>query len=135
MDLLRWGVVGRVQKGSFQDSWKKGVPPPRGGHCLGHRTGVGTHGLGGWCLPTVTFCPGCRAQLTPLGSQVAGTNLCPEGQQWLCGTVHVPTQIKGHCCCSSVTQSCPALCDPIDRSTPGLPVPHQLPEFAQVQVH
>ena len=27
------------------------------------------------------------------------------------------------------TQSCPALCDPMNRSTPGLPVHHQLPEF------
>ena len=26
---MRWGVVGRVQKGSFQDSWKKGASPPR----------------------------------------------------------------------------------------------------------
>ena len=30
---------------------------------------------------------------------------------------------------SSVTQSCPTLCDPMDYSTPGLPVHHQLPEF------
>ena len=30
---------------------------------------------------------------------------------------------------SSVTQSCPTLCDPMNRSTPGLPVLHQLPEF------
>ena len=29
----------------------------------------------------------------------------------------------------SVAQSCPTLCDPMNRSTPGLPVPHQLPEF------
>ena len=35
----------------------------------------------------------------------------------------------------SVTQSCPALCDPMNRSTPGLPVHHQLPEFTQTQVH
>ena len=32
---------------------------------------------------------------------------------------------------SSVTQSCPTLCDPMDCSTPGLPVYHQLPEFTQ----
>ena len=32
---------------------------------------------------------------------------------------------------SSVTQSCPTLCDPMNRSTPGLPVHHQLPEFTQ----
>ena len=36
---------------------------------------------------------------------------------------------------SSVTQSCPTLCDPMDHSTPGLPVHHQLPEFTQTHVH
>ena len=36
---------------------------------------------------------------------------------------------------SSVTQSCPTLCDPMNRSTPGLPVHHQLPEFTQIHVH
>ena len=36
---------------------------------------------------------------------------------------------------SSVTQLCPTLCDPINRSTPGLPVHHQLPEFTQTHVH
>jgi len=36
---------------------------------------------------------------------------------------------------SSVTQSCPTLRDPMNRSTPGLPVHHQLPEFTQTPVH
>ena len=36
---------------------------------------------------------------------------------------------------SSVAQSCPTLCDPMDCSTPGLPVHHQLPEFTQTLVH
>ena len=36
---------------------------------------------------------------------------------------------------SSVTQSCPTLCGPMNRSTPGLPVHHQLPEFTQTHVH
>ena len=36
---------------------------------------------------------------------------------------------------SSVAQSCPTLCDPINRSTPGLPVHHQLPESTQTHVH
>ena len=35
----------------------------------------------------------------------------------------------------SVTQSCPTLCNPMDCSTPGLPVYHQLPEFTQTHVH
>ena len=36
---------------------------------------------------------------------------------------------------SSVTQLCPTLCDLMNRSTPGLPVHHQLPEFTQTHVH
>ena len=36
---------------------------------------------------------------------------------------------------SSVAQSCPTLCDPMDGSTPGLPVHHQLPELTQTHVH
>ena len=36
---------------------------------------------------------------------------------------------------SSVAQSCPTLCDPMNRSTPGLPVHHQLPEFIQTHIH
>ena len=36
---------------------------------------------------------------------------------------------------SSVTQSCPTLCDSMNRSTPGLPVHHQLPEFTQTHIH
>ena len=36
---------------------------------------------------------------------------------------------------SSVTQSCPTLCDPMNHSMPGLPVHHQLPEFTQTHVH
>ena len=39
------------------------------------------------------------------------------------------------CCYCSVAQSCPTLCHPMDCSTPGLPVPHPLPKFAQVPVH
>ena len=36
---------------------------------------------------------------------------------------------------SSVAQSCPTLCDPMNHSTPGLPIHHQLPEFTQTHVH
>ena len=36
---------------------------------------------------------------------------------------------------SAVAQSCPTLCDPMDCSTPGLPVHHQLPEFTQTHFH
>ena len=40
-----------------------------------------------------------------------------------------------HIYLSSVTQSCLTLCDPMNCSTPGLPVHHQLPEFTQILVH
>ena len=36
---------------------------------------------------------------------------------------------------SSVTQSCPTLCDPMDCHMPGYPVHHQLPELAQTHIH
>ena len=36
---------------------------------------------------------------------------------------------------SSVTQSCLTLCDPMNHSTPGLPVHHQLPESTQTHIH
>ena len=36
---------------------------------------------------------------------------------------------------SSVAQSCPTLCDPVNHSTPGLPVHHQLPEFTEAHLH
>ena len=42
---------------------------------------------------------------------------------------HLPLKL------SSVTQSCPTLCDPMNRSMPGLPVHHQLPESTQTHVH
>ena len=39
------------------------------------------------------------------------------------------------CQFSSVDQSCPTLCDPMNHSTPGLPVHHKLPEFTQTHIH
>ena len=36
---------------------------------------------------------------------------------------------------SSLAQSCPTLCDPMNLSTPGLPVHHQLQELTQTHVH
>ena len=40
-----------------------------------------------------------------------------------------------HCCCFSVTQVCPTLCDPMDCGMPGVPVLHHLPELAQTHEH
>ena len=44
----------------------------------------------------------------------------------------------GPCCPHSVTsvsQTCPILCNPMGCSTPGFPIPHQLPDLAETQVH
>ena len=51
------------------------------------------------------------------------------------GQVRRGTHIQGNTWLSPVTQSCPTLGDPMNRSTPGLPVHHQLPEFTQTHVH
>ena len=45
-----------------------------------------------------------------------------------------PLSVSGINQFSSVTQSCPTLCDPMNPSTPGLPVRHQLPEFTQTHI-
>ena len=44
-------------------------------------------------------------------------------------------KIKQNIYFSSVAQSCPTLRDAMNRSTPGLPVHHQLPEFTQTHIH
>ena len=51
--------------------------------------------------------------------------------QWKTVWVHHKYQVQF----SSANQSCPTLCDPMNRSTPGLPVHRQLPEFTQTHVH
>ena len=54
---------------------------------------------------------------------------------FLFATDLLPSHISLSVQFSSVTQSCPTLCDPMNRSTPGLPVHHQLPEFTQTHIH
>ena len=51
------------------------------------------------------------------------------------GKQSLPTLIFSSVQFSSVAQSCPTLCSPMNCSTPGLPVHHQLPEFTQTHVH
>ena len=47
-----------------------------------------------------------------------------------------PTHTPGNeCWCVVVVQSCPTLCHPMDCHTPGSPVLHNFPEFAQIHVH
>ena len=52
-----------------------------------------------------------------------------DSLHWAQGKIYIYIYIR------SVTQSCPTLCDPMNHSTPGLPVHHQLLEFTQTHVH
>ena len=75
-----------------------------------------------------------------------GWEVQDQGAGWFCSWWSVTSWLaRGHLLAmslhgrerelSSVAQSCPALCNPVDCSTPGLPVHHQLPELAQTHVH
>ena len=70
---------------------------------------------------------------SPFSPKVAGSatikvsDLASKSQMWIYHAIWVQF--------SSVAQSCPTLCDPMNRSTPGLPVNHQLLEFTQTHVH
>ena len=77
------------------------------------------------------------ACLLNLGSLRAGLWLI-AGVQLICWLIDFKiNSIKKmlYCCCCSVTNSCPTLCNPVDCSTPGFPVLLCLPEFAQTHVH
>ena len=59
------------------------------------------------------------------------TTLMVESEEELTSLLMKVTSVQF----SSVSQSCLTLCDPMNRSMPGLPVHHHLPEFTQTHVH
>ena len=73
-----------------------------------------------WCADFQLMCGGDLRHVQTLCSPQAGFSN---------GDISLSVQF------SSVAQSCPTLCDPMNLSTPGLPVHHQLPEFTQTHVH
>ena len=105
-----------IQKGHFR---------PKGG--------VHFYYLGSSAIPLPDSSPsaGLRINNTsfhdslPLGAQCV----------WACRLPIVECFLVSPVQFSSVAQSCPTLCNPMNRSTPGLPVHHQLPEFTQTHVH
>uniref|UniRef100_A0A8C0A2Z3 Solute carrier family 25 member 36 n=1 Tax=Bos mutus grunniens TaxID=30521 RepID=A0A8C0A2Z3_BOSMU len=78
------------------------------------------------CYSVAQSCPALRMTLSHVQVFVACQALLSMG---------FPRQEYCSVQFSSVAQSCPTLCNPMSRSTPGLPVHHQLPEFTQTHVH
>ena len=79
------------------------------------------------------------AEAQPLTRRLGKTGLCASSQPGPGGCVWAPVQPGLVAFCSlqfsSVTKLCRTLCDPVNHSTPGLPVHHQLPESTQTYVH
>ena len=73
--------------------------------------------------------------LLPLQGQLKLLFFMWEGEGGDIITTSIVSLWEGMVQFSSVAQLCPTLCDPVNRSTPGLPVHHQLPEFTQTHVH
>ena len=101
---------------------------------------VAMHGL---LSAVVSPAPASRAQAQQLwstglvvlrlvrSSQTQDPGHIPHTGRWPLNQWPSPGSVQ----LSSVAQSCPTLCDPMNRSTPGLPVHHQLPEFTQTHIH
>ena len=87
---------------------------------LGKNTGVGCHFL----LQGISLTHGSNPCLLHLHWQVDFLPVKPPGKP-----LHV-VAVQFSC-----SQSCPILCDPMDCSTPGFPVHHQLPEPTNTHVH
>ena len=68
-------------------------------------------------------------------SRAAPLGAAPPGSGPLWSFWKTKTRYESSVQFSSVAQSCPTLCNPMNHSTPGLPVYHQLPESTQTHVH
>ena len=92
------------------------------------------HRMGKWT--EVPWCPGLFSYNQQLGADQTKTPISPEGQSLL-GLIcpGYQGQFEHSVQFSSVAQSCPTLCNPMNHSMPGLPVHHQLPDFTQTHVH
>ena len=88
------------------------------------------------CLPCVFLFPHCCLQTWKASESCKHFFLNLRPMDWML-TIFPSylTYMQSSVQFSSVTQSCLTLCDPMNRSTPGLPVHHQLPEFTQTHIH
>ena len=111
------------------------TPSPASGN---HQSVLCIYGLG---LLFVLFShrSGIHSSVSQFSRSVVSDSLQPNGLQHT--RLPCPSPVPKDCfCCfsnqfSSVAQWCPTLCDPMDCSTPGFPVHHQLLELAQTHVH
>ena len=103
-----------------------------GSRVLEHRLNSLAHGLRG-----STSCGGLpRPGIEPMSPALAGRGFTTEPPGKPSITSQEPSSnISPPFQFSSVAQSCPTLYDPMNRSTPGLPVHHHLLEFTQTHVH
>ena len=84
----------------------------------------------------ITFLPRSKRLLISwLQSPSAVILESPQNKVWHCLHYFPICEYISTVQFSSVTQSCPALWDPMNCSIPGLPVHHQLPEFTQTHIH
>ena len=74
-------------------------------------------------------------RLWSMGSQRVGPDRVTEHGTLKNRLIYDFPEIKPYATFLLITQSCPTLCCPMNCSTPGLPVHHQLPEFTQTHVH
>ena len=80
---------------------------------------------------TEPLCPNWRVHAPQWDILLDATKILCATTMTPLNQIHKQTLKKwNHLQSSSITQSCPTLCDPMNRSTPGLPVHHQLPDFS-----
>ena len=144
---MKWNESHSVM---FYSLWLHGLYSPW--NSLGQNTRVGSLSLLQGIFPTQGSNPGlphCRQMLYQLSHKGSSKILewvaypFSRGSSWSrnqmgvsCNAGRLPTELSGNSVqFSSVAQSCLTLCDPMNRSTPGLPVHHQLPESTQTHVH
>ena len=84
-------------------------------------------------IASTQYCAGGLNQWNRYSNEINGKALDRNKENKLLMRKYPPEKTKEYL--SSVAQSCPTLCSPMDCSTPDFPVHHQLPEFAQTHVH
>ena len=133
--------VASVVSDSVQPPRWKPTKLPRPWDSTGKNTGVGCHFL----LQCTHACmhakslQSCPTLCDPIGGSPPGSSVPGILQARILEWVAISfstmvNQIRSDQI-RSVAQSCPTLCDPMNRSMPGLPVHHQLQEFTQTHVH